>query len=72
MMVLILGGLGLMVLCGYGIWRLISLLLMGILSANWLMVIGGGVLMYFFIGLLACGVVVGLFCFIWGCLGDES
>jgi len=55
------GGLALTVLCGYGIYWLINMLLQGILSANWLMVIGGGILMYLFLGLLVVGAIVGIY-----------
>ena len=56
---LILGGIVLMVLSGYGIWYIVSLMLKGILTSNWLMVIGGGVLFYLLVGFLVVVFIVG-------------
>jgi len=47
------------ILSGYGIYRLVDMLINGVSTQNWLMVIAGGILTYLFIGLLLGGVLLG-------------
>jgi len=56
----LLGGLLLTGLCGYTAWWLISLLLRGIFSNNWPMIVGGRILLYLFIGIMLVGMIMGV------------
>jgi len=47
------------IVSGYGIYRLVDMIISGVSSQNWLMVIAGGILIYLFIGLLVLGVIAG-------------
>lgn len=44
----------------YGIWKLIEMILSGVSEGNWIMVLAGGILIYFFIGFLILGFILGL------------
>ena len=44
--------------CGYGAWKIIEIILNGVSSGNWLMVIAGGIIGYLFGALLIVGAVV--------------
>ena len=68
--VAILLGLLLAVVCGGGILWLIGTIFTGIITANWLMVIGGGILAYLMLGLLIIGLVVGIYLFFGGLFND--
>ena len=43
------------VVCGYGAWKIIEIILNGVSSSNWLMVIAGGIICYLFGALLIAG-----------------
>ena len=47
----------LMLACAYGVYALVSMILSGVATGNWLMVIGGGILAYLFAGLLIAGTI---------------
>jgi len=57
---LILAGTGMTLSCGYLLLNLTTLILFGIGSQNLVAVIGGGILLYLFLGLLLCGVGMGI------------
>jgi len=47
------------IVSGYGIYRLVDMIVSGVSSQNWLMAIAGAILVYLFIGLLILGVIAG-------------
>lgn len=59
-------GLVLTLICGCGLWWLIGTIWMGIVTSNWVMVVGGGVLAYLLIGLFIIEFFTGLYLFAWG------
>jgi len=56
----LIGGIGLVGFSLYGIIWLVLLMIKGLLKSNWLLVIGGGILTYLFIGLLVLGFLFGV------------
>lgn len=46
------------VACSYGVYAIASMILSGVAAGNWLMVIGGGILAYFFGVILLAGAII--------------
>ena len=63
---MVLGGLVLMLLSGYGLYWIISMILKGVFTENLIFLIGGGILLYFIGSLLIVGVIVGFMLFFAG------
>ena len=56
--------------CGCAIYYIVNLIITGAFQQNWLMVVAGGILGYFFIGLLIIGVILGVLLMLMGLLED--
>jgi len=54
-----LAGLGLAGISGYALYSMVKMLIDGILAANVLLVIAGGILLYLFMALSIVGIIVG-------------
>lgn len=64
-------GLVLALVSGFCVWWLVHFLIGGILAENWLIVVGGGILTYVFVGVLIGGIITGIVLIILG-LDDDS
>lgn len=63
-------GAGIAIGSGYGVWSLIQIILTGATEGNLLLVIAGGILTYFFVGLCIMGVAIGGVIVLASLLGD--
>ena len=54
----------LMAACAYGAYSIANMIVSGIVAQNWFLVIGGGILAYFFLGILIIGFIVSLALFL--------
>ena len=54
-----LAGSGIVAGCAYALYSMVNMLISGILSANVLMVVAGGVLLYLFMAFAVLGIILG-------------